>query len=695
MSTPRVAAPTINILIVDDEPMNLMVLETVLDAPGQRLVRAHSAAEALLALATEEFALLILDVRMPGMNGFELARAIKGRKQTASVPIIFLSAHDTEGRHIAEGYEIGAVDFLHKPVDPAVLRSKVAVFAELYRRGREIAAMNAVLLDEVVERRQAEKQLVQLNIDLDQRVTERTNALSASNARLRLATDTVGLGIWSWQTGDDVWVWENDWFEASLGAGAAHQPKSAARLAADYLQDEDRAAFVQAIAASAHSGAALNFEGCMRAHDGSAHWIELIGDRSTEPGSAGQLMGTARDTSARHRAEETLRAREAELRDAHRRKDEFLAVLAHELRNPLAPVRNAVQILHLPGAVEPDMAWARDVIDRQVRMLARLIDDLMDVSRINQGRIELRREGVELSKVVEWAVEASRPQIEEFGHTLTIDLPQTSLLLDADLTRLSQVFMNLLINAAKFTDRGGRITLAVRQQDDEVVVMVTDNGIGMRADELRDVFVMFGQAKSAMERSRGGLGVGLALAERLIDMHGGRIAGTSGGPGCGSQFTVTLPLLASPGAAAGPTPAGRPACSSAEPDSLCIVVADDNRDGADTLAALLRLTGHEVHTVYDGVAGVEAAAEYRPQVVLLDIGMPRMNGYDACRQIRAQPWGPAMTLIAMTGWGDPEARRKVNEAGFDGHLVKPLDEQLLLSMLPQRVPKPRPAQGEI
>ena len=792
---------TINILIVDDEPKNLLVLESLLDAPGYRLVRAQSANDALLALVAEEFALLILDIRMPGMSGFELAQTIKGRKKTASVPIIFLTAYYTEDQHIIEGYDSGAVDFLHKPVNPAVLRSKVAVFAELYRRGREIAAINTALLEEIVERREAEKQLVQLNTELDERVTERTHALSASNARLRLATDTVGLGIWSWQTGEDAWVWENDWFEVTLGVGRDQAPQSAAQMAERFVHMDDRAAFLQTIAASVHAGAAVNFEGRLRAADGSLHWIEFVGDRSAEPRSTGQLLGTARDTSERRRAEETLRERERflstvtgaariglaviepgdrvrfantayaqmlgldadtlagrplrevladgwllaepalvrafageraafeftlaarppdhrqrhfgaflephldtqgtrtvvvvvveitelkqlewELRDTDRRKDEFLATLAHELRNPLAPVRNAVQILQLTGPANRDLVWARDVIDRQVRMMARLIDDLMDVSRINQGRIELRRECIELAKVLDWAVEASRPQIEEHGHRLTLDLPQVPLLLDADLTRLSQVFMNLLTNAAKFTDRGGHITLAVRRQAGEVVVTVSDNGIGMRAEELHNVFVMFAQAKGAMTRSRGGLGIGLALAKRLIEMHGGHIAAASAGPGLGSEFIVTLPLRAPALADPAPSPVGIAGRNSAATGGLRIVVADDNHDGADTLAAVLSLIGHEVHTVYDGAAAVQAAEAFRPQVVLLDIGMPKLNGYEACRQIRDRPWGKPMTLIAMTGWGDAEARREVVDAGFDGHLIKPVDEQLLLQMLPQ------------
>ena len=351
------------------------------------------------------------------------------------------------------------------------------------------------------------------------------------------------------------------------------------------------------------------------------------------------------------------------------------------MRNPLAPVRNAVQMLQMVDQPTRELAWAREVIERQVQVMARLIDDLMDVSRINQGRIELRREPVELSKVLDWAVEASKPQIDEFGHSLVVDLPPQPVFLDADLTRLAQVFMNLLTNAAKYTDSGGVIEMRARLEGNVVEVRVTDNGIGMPAETLRNVFVMFAQAEDAVVRSRGGLGIGLSLAQRLIDMHGGRIDALSAGPGRGSEFVVRLPTLSTSQVAV-PVLQSAPATpSSVGARKLRILVVDDNRDGADTLAALLHMMGYEVRTAYDGEEAVSAAAEFRPQAMLLDIGLPKISGYEACRRIRLTPMGQAMTLIAMTGWGDTEARRRVIDAGFDVHLVKPVDETLLLSML--------------
>ena len=405
----------ISILIVDDEPKNLAVLETLLESPGYRIVRAESADQALLALVAEEFALLILDIRMPGMTGFELAQTIKGRKKTARIPIIFLTAYYNEDQHVLEGYGSGAVDYLVKPVNAAVLRSKVAVFAELYRKNREVAIVNRALLAEVTERRRAEQKLQDLNENLDQLVAERTQALEEA---------------------------------------------------------------------------------------------------------------------------------QADLREADRRKDAFIATLAHELRNPLAPVRNAVQILQLPTAGEQDAQRARAIIGRQVAVMARLIDDLLDVSRINRGHIELRRERVELARVLELAVEASRPHIAENNHQLAIALPATPVALDGDVTRLSQVFINLLTNAAKYTEPGGHINVACHVDAHKVTVSVTDDGIGIQTEQLNRVFDMFAQVEGSMIRSRGGLGIGLSLVKHLVELHGGQVSAHSGGLGKGSTFTVSLPLPA-------------------------------------------------------------------------------------------------------------------------------------------------------
>ncbi len=375
------------------------------------------------------------------------------------------------------------------------------------------------------------------------------------------------------------------------------------------------------------------------------------------------------------------------LKEADRRKDEFLATLAHELRNPLAPVRNAVQVLRLKGSDQPDLRWSREVIERQVEHLTRLVDDLLDISRITRNKLELRKQRVELADVVNAAVEASRPLIERCGHELTVTLPPRPVHLEADLVRLSQVVLNLLNNAAKYSERGGRIWLTAGREGSDVVVSVKDTGVGIPAEKLPCLFEMFFQVERSLERAQGGLGIGLSLVRRLVELHGGRVEVRSEGAGKGSEFIVRLPaLVESPPAPRPQEPGGTGEVPAAPPRRMLVV--DDNRDAADSLAMLLRMTGHEVHVAYDGLAAVAACERLRPEVVLLDIGMPRLNGYDACRRIRAEGWGSGMVLIALTGWGQEEDRSRSAEAGFDGHLTKPVDLTALLQLLNSRSKMP-------
>lgn len=378
-----------------------------------------------------------------------------------------------------------------------------------------------------------------------------------------------------------------------------------------------------------------------------------------------------------------------QLKEADRRKDDFLATLAHELRNPLAPVRNAVQVLRAKGPDTPELRWGHDVIDRQVSHLTRLIDDLLDVSRITRDKLELRKEPVELTEVVKGAVETSRPLIEQCGHELTLTLPPEPIYLNADLIRLAQVFMNLLTNAAKYTERGGRIWLTAERQGSEIVVRVKDTGVGIAAEKLPRLFEMFFQVDRANERSQSGLGIGLSLVRRLVEMHGGTVKAHSAGIGMGSEFIVRLPVLHHQKSlpALEPTEKGE---KEARPSS-CILVVDDMRDSAESLAMLLRLAGNEVHTAHDGLEAIEAAERFRPAVALLDIGMPNLDGYEACRRIREQPWGKNMMLIALTGWGQEEDKRRTEEAGFNAHLVKPVDLTALMNLLASRTKDGVPA----
>jgi len=371
------------------------------------------------------------------------------------------------------------------------------------------------------------------------------------------------------------------------------------------------------------------------------------------------------------------------LEEADRRKDEFLAVLAHELRNPLAPIRSAVQILRSAETTGADPRPARDVIDRQVRQMARLIDDLLDVSRISRGRIELRREPVDLAAVVRSALETSLPLVESCGHRLDVSLPSGRVPLEADPTRLAQVFSNLLNNAAKFTERGGHISLTAERVDGQAVVRVTDSGIGISPAQLPQLFKMFSQADSSLERTRGGLGIGLELARRLVEMHGGTVEAASGGLGRGSEFVVRLPIAVEAPLADQPAAAVSTAAADQTPAevALRVLVVDDNQDAADSLAYLLKLQGHEVRTAYDGLEAVTAAAAFTPSLVLLDIGLPNLNGYEAARRIRQQPGCKDVRLIALTGWGQEEDKRRSREAGFDLHVTKPLEPALLARLL--------------
>ncbi|MFN8475055.1 MAG: PAS domain S-box protein [Anaerolineae bacterium] len=383
------------------------------------------------------------------------------------------------------------------------------------------------------------------------------------------------------------------------------------------------------------------------------------------------VLETNRDITEQKRAEEALR-------EADRRKDEFLATLAHELRNPLAPVRNAVQILKLQDSLDPSSQAARDIIDRQVQHMVRLIDDLLDISRITQDKLELRKESVELASVLFQALETSQPHIERDGHEITVSLPSEPVYLDADPVRLAQVFSNLLNNATRYTPPGGQIWLTAERHDREVIVSVKDTGAGIPTDKLGTIFDLFAQLDRPPEQARSGLGIGLTLVKRLVEMHGGSVAAYSDGPGQGSEFVVCLPVLdGPPGVDAAP-----PATTAVNGAThLRVLVVDDNVDIVESLMELMEIEGHTARAAHDGLEAVAVAEEFRPDVVLLDIDLPRIDGYEACRRIREQFWGKRMTLVALTGWGQKEARRRSHEAGFDYHLVKPVDLAELMSLL--------------
>jgi PAS domain S-box-containing protein len=390
------------------------------------------------------------------------------------------------------------------------------------------------------------------------------------------------------------------------------------------------------------------------------------------------VAGSTRDITERKLAEAERERLVSQLRDQDRRKDEFLATLAHELRNPLAPIRNGLQVIRMAGA-DGTIEQVRSMMERQVGQMTRLVDDLLDVSRVTSGKLQLRRKRVELRTVIDAAVETSRPAIELAGHELSIVVPEDPLFVDGDAIRLAQVVSNLLTNSARYTHPGGHIRVVVRRDQATAVVTVTDDGVGIPPGMLEAVFGMFTQVDRTLEKTTGGLGIGLSLAKGVVEMHGGTIAARSDGDGRGSTFEVRLPVASSVSVDSD-SPVGE--AVGIKPSSLRrILVVDDNVDAADSLAQLLEMIGNDVRVAYDGAAGIEAARTFRPVVVFCDIGMPKVNGYDVARHVRNEAWGQEMVLVALTGWGQDDDRQKSADAGFDRHLVKPVEDTALMKLL--------------
>ncbi len=548
----------VNILLVDDQPARLLSYETILGELGQNLISARSGLEALEKLMKDEFALVLLDVSMPGMDGFETAALIHDHPRFEKTPIIFITGvHDTEFDRL-KGYKLGAVDYVSIPVVPEILRSKVSVLVELHCQRRELQELN--------------------------------RSLAEANARLEAAHTTL---------------------------------------------QAERTRELQA----------LNRD-LQRAN------VEL----------AESNLALQAEIAERTRAE-------AALKEADRQKDEFLAILAHELRNPLAPIRNAVQIMSRVEIDNPHIRWSRDVIDRQLAHLTRLVDDLLDISRITRGTITLTTGPVQVGAILARAIEASQPTVAEYKHVLEVNCPDETLQIEGDMTRLVQVLGNLISNAAKYTNPGGKIEVAVLTNEAHVEFRVKDNGIGIAQESLPKLFNLFSRVHSG-DRAPGGLGIGLALSRKLVQMHLGDVIVESDGIGQGSQFIVRLPLL---------TPdIGAPALQEQQAKGnghgspkRRVLIADDNPDALESLALLLECEGHQVFKAADGQQAYDLARSAKPEVAFLDIGMPVMTGYEAATRIRAESWGKHLVLVALSGWGQRDDVQRSKAAGFDSHLVKP------------------------
>ncbi|HSR97693.1 MAG TPA: response regulator [Kofleriaceae bacterium] len=506
----------VNILLVDDEERNLDALEVILDDPAYRLLRADEADKALRHLLAHDVAAIVLDIKMPGVSGFELAQLIKGTKKFRQIPIVFLTAYMVDDQDILAGYGAGAVDYLTKPVNPAVLRHKIAVFAELFRKTRALA---------------------ELNDSLEARVQQRTAELEKS---------------------------------------------------------------------------------------------------------------------------------EAALRSANQEKDSFLATLAHELRNPLAPLRTGLDILlHAPDPT-PTASKVMAAMNRQLDHMVRLIDDLLDISRITRGVLELRKERADLSSIIQQAIETASPFLEKRKQQVVVRRTGVCLV-EADTTRVCQIIGNLLHNASKYTPTGGEIAVELERSGGQAIVRVIDPGMGISADQLERVFDMFTRIDRKAAHGDGGLGIGLAISRRLAELHGGSLHAASLGEGKGATFTVSLPALAE--ITAVPPARTRPMLGGA---ALRIVVIEDNADAAETLVMWLEELGHSVRLAMTGPEGLALVREAGPDLVLCDVGLPGMDGVEVCRNVRRLENGDSPVMVALTGWGMDADRRRTGEAGFDHHLVKPV-----------------------
>lgn len=446
-----------------------------------------------------------------------------------------------------------------------------------------------------------------------------------------------------------------------------------------FIHPDDLGETVRLWQQSIQTGNVFLMEHRFRRSDGEYRWhLSQTLPLRDEKGHIVMWIGSSTDVHQQRQSANRLQQLAADLSDSDSRKNEFLAMLAHELRNPLAPILNALKVIRMSDWDREAARSASEMMERQVGQMVRLVDDLLDVSRISRGKIELRLSRIELQSAIRQAVEAARPLIESLNHELTVTLPPQPLYLNADATRLAQVFGNLLNNACKFTERGGRISLSVEQEEGRAVIRIKDSGLGIESSQLVHVFDIFVQVDTSLERATTGLGIGLTLVKSLVEMHHGTVEARSDGIGRGSEFVVRLPLHMELGKSA---PSMTASDDSSPTTGKRILVVDDNRDSADSMALLLKLSGNETHTAADGLEAIEAAQSLRPDVILLDIGLPSLNGYEVCRRIRAQDWGKRMVLVALTGWGQDDDRKKSSEAGFNAHVVKPVEFDDLVKLL--------------
>jgi signal transduction histidine kinase len=669
----------VNILVVDDLSEKHVVFRTILDELDQNVVSARSGQEALRYILEMEFAVILLDVNMPDIDGLETAGLIRQYRKSAQTPIVFITAYVDEIQ-AQRGYALGAVDYIPSPVVPEVLRSKVRVFVELFRMNRQLKEQAAER--EALARSEAARAAAEEAIHRADYLAQASQTLSRSlalddtvKALFEVAVPILGERAELALAGPEGEITRVESWPARTGAGlGAKRLQECFQFALrerrfELQRDGERAAAVCPLLAGDRLLGALVLTGAHAQYDPAR--LALIKEIVSRASIA---MENARLYSA--------------VQDADRRKNEFLAMLAHELRNPLAPIRNAVHIMQGDGVPPARMNWARDVIGRQADHMGRLIDDLLDVSRIVQGKVVVRPERLLLSTLLERAVEAAAPRVAALDQTLSVELPEQELALDGDLVRLSQVLSNLINNASKFSGSHTRILLKASFADGNVRISVRDEGAGIDPAFLPHIFDLFVQGDQTLDRSQGGLGIGLTLVKHLVELHGGRVSASSAGQGQGTEVSVWLPaqpVAAEPRPTAAPR--RKPAVSARSP--LRILVVDDLAASAETLMTLLEMEGYDVRIANEGATALQIAGEFRPDVVLLDIGLPGMNGFEIANRLRSLPCCREALLIALTGYGEAESRFRSAQAGFDFHMVKPADVPLLLAMLadPQQARK--------
>jgi PAS domain S-box-containing protein len=680
-AAPAEAAPgrmPVNILIVDDEPRNLDVLESILYRPDYRLVRATSANDALLALVDGDFAVLVLDINMPVMNGIDLAHLIKQRKRTQRIPILFLTAYYQDEKFVLEGYGVGAVDYLTKPINPDVLRAKVSVFVDLHRMNAALATGNAALEREIVQRQIAEESLRRVNHELETRVLNRTNeltivnaALKASESQLRLVADHAAVYLVQLDR-QHRFRFVNRSFAARFGLAPEKiigQEMAGVLGAPAYTSCRPR--LEQALA-----GERMEFELELAGAESGGPWLHLVFE--PERASGGDVSGVVAvisDITARKRAEREMAAARDEAMAASRTKDDFLAALSHELRTPLSPVLLLASASAadetLPAPVREDFA----TIAKNALLEARLIDDLLDLTRISRGKMKLELKRVDVHAVLQDALTTVSGDLKEKELTLAVTWGTPPPVALADSARLQQVFWNILKNAIKFTPEGGevRVETKISNGAKQLTVSVTDSGIGMTSAELKRVFQPFSQGDHAAGSGAhrfGGLGLGLAISQMLMQLHAGQVDAFSAGRGQGSTFVIALPLapLAPPEETRSER-TGRTGTGPAGDQRYPILLIEDHEPTRAVLVNLLNQRSYRTVPAATMAEALSLAATQRFEFVISDLGLPDGTGYDLMREL-SRRYG--LKGIALSGYGMEQDLAQSREAGFTGHLTKPV-----------------------